>query len=812
MRRLCRYAVLAIVLAAVGVVGVVHAPVAAALTIRGDSLWTENPACPAHWEQPEIAAGDWRPIPFPWQHIWPQDWPLDPAARPFWGTSSFPQNCLRRVFELVEVPTGAAIAHVWADDDYEFFLNGARIGASADSAGTMPGESYDVAAHLRTGRNVVALRVTDIGGVMAALFSLEIPNVAGGPASPAGAGFRPWPWVQLACVLLLLAAWAGIVRVIAERNRHAALRLSSEAIAGRALVAAIGTQALLMSLPFYTGQPEIPVLDWSPLALLVLAAGLGALLVAGSQVAALPEEEPALRNERWWLAAIVCVAVLFRTLWLDTIPVGFFQDEATNGNDALALAKVDGWMLWSDSVGGRPTLFLYLLYYTLQVFGVSYLSLKIVPVVIGVATVVAVWALGRQAFGSRIALWAAFLIAVSRWHVHYSRMAWEAICLPLFAVGGLALLAYGLRNERLRTTAIVVGATVLSAGLYTYAAYRAVPVIALAFLAATILTAERTLVARRLPALLLGAVIAAAVAAPLAQFAAAQPELYWWRYNEVSLTSYMAYFGTPLPWLDQVGRSALSLHNVGDELIRHNLPHHPHLDPITGVLLLLGLATAVWRWRRFGERLALVWLVVFLVLAALTRDGPHATRLLGLVPACALLAAVGIESLGSAFAPRLGRRHMQFAAALLVASITAVNAYAYFVLEANHPTADGELNATGRAVCEYLRQQDDVVVYFSADIGFWSDGQCFFLARGRYEPPQPVRVEDVLPGNELRLTTRETVVVLGPEFFDLHRAQLQPEAVEAPLVDLQGEPLEKFDRQGQLLFRLYHFGGGRGSD
>ena len=173
--------------------------------------------------------------------------------------------------------------------------------------------------------------------------------------------------------------------------------------------------------------------------------------------------------------------------------MGFYVDEASNANDAFDLIHLypeTGLQVWSDSMRRPPdavSLPGRCLRACLREH--DYRSLKIVPVLFGVATVAAVYALGRVAFGPREALWAAFFLAVSRWHIHYSRMAWEAICVPFFSTAGFALLLHGLRRERGGVSSGEPrGTVVLSAGLYTYAAYRAVPVIAVVFVLAVLLS------------------------------------------------------------------------------------------------------------------------------------------------------------------------------------------------------------------------------------------------------------------------------------------------------------------------------------
>jgi len=777
----------------------------AGLTIRGDGRWSEHPECPDGWHERVVAADGWQNIPFPWMHIWPVDWPADPEARPFWGSAIRHRTCVRREFQLATVPTEAAIAHVWADDDYEFYLNGVFIGASADAAAELPGESYDVTAHLRPGSNTIALRLIDVGGVMGALFSLRVPGAEPEDTRFADILRASTPFVRIGLIGVLLLLWGAAVQAARRRCEGAVLRLTSESLALRAMLSAAICQIVLMTFTFYSGEREIPVLDWRLTSLALLGLTTISLAVYAHPLATLQRDYAPIPRRRWILLAIVLLALGLRTAWLDTIPVGFFQDEATNGNDALTFGRAENWLLWSDSVGGRPTLFLYILYVVLEVFGVSYLSLKIAPVAIGTATVAAVYAFGRVAFGARVALWAAFLLAVSRWHIHYSRMAWEAICLPLFAVIGFGLLLYGLKRERYARAALVASAATLSIGLYTYAAYRAVPAVVVVFLAISVLAGNRRVVLRRLPTLVVCALVAIAIAAPLLHFAWNEPEQYWARYREVSLTSYMAYYATPLPWIEQIGRSALALNNVGDEIVRHNLPYWPHLDPFTGALFLLGSALAFWRRQRLGERFVLIWLLVFLALAALTRDGPHATRLLGLAPVCALLAAIAVDALASALVPRLGARRCRLAGGLLALAILLANSHAYFVVAPAHPWAEAEFNATGRSVCEYLRRQQDVDVYWSDDVAFWSDGQCFFLARGRYTDPQPITIDDVVAGGRLNEVSKATVVVLGKEFFDRHEQDFAPGALQDSIT-LPAFPQIEYNQQGELLYKLYHYG------
>ena len=122
-------------------------------------------------------------------------------------------------------------------------------------------------------------------------------------------------------------------------------------------------------------------------------------------------------------------------------------------------------------------------------------------------------------------------------------------------------------------------------------------------------------------------------------------------------------------------------------------------------------------------------LLVMGTLLFLTREMPHATRLLGLVPVAALFAACGTTRLLAPLSKVLSRSALRGAVAGLVLAVIALNSYQYFVVEAYDPQM---LDFTGRTLCEYIRQLDGVDVYWTEDIGFWAGGQCLFLGRGRY--------------------------------------------------------------------------------
>ena len=300
-----------------------------------------------------------------------------------------------------------------------------------------------------------------------------------------------------------------------------------------------------------------------------------------------------------------------------------------------------------------------------------------------------------------------------------------------------------------------------------------------------------------------GALLAAIAVTPLALFAWREPTLYWGHYKDVSIITYLTYFGTPMPWVHMLGKALLSFNAEGDALVRHNLPLAPHLDVITGGFFLIGLAAAVWAWRSLGVRLLWIWFIIFVGLTTMTREIPHATRQLGLVPVAALFAALGTTWLLALLTPVLRRSAYRLLVASLVLSVMGLNSYQYFVVEAYDPTADEMLDFTGRTLCEYLRQLDGVDVYWTADIGFWSGGQCHFLARGRYTENE-LTLERARNPASLR-HERPVIAVIGTEFLEDHRNEIRRAEDGRPLLEFPVAPVVQRDRQGKPVYYLYRF-------
>ena len=137
---------------------------------------------------------------------------------------------------------------------------------------------------------------------------------------------------------------------------------------------------------------------------------------------------------------------------------------------------------------------MYLMAGIFLVAGPTPVTIKLTSALIGIATVIVTWLAASRFFGERAGLCSAALLAVSRWHVTFSRMGFRAILAPLW-VSLVALALWWLVRRRTRGAAALFG-VVVGAGFYTYPAYWSVPP-ALALIAAAALWERRADAPRR---------------------------------------------------------------------------------------------------------------------------------------------------------------------------------------------------------------------------------------------------------------------------------------------------------------------------
>jgi hypothetical protein len=274
---------------------------------------------------------------------------------------------------------------------------------------------------------------------------------------------------------------------------------------------------------------------------------------------------------------------------------------------------------------------------------------------------------------------------VARWSINFSRVAMTGIEVTFFV---LLTFYFAVRLVRYRQVrdALWLGLAV-GFGLWFYAAFR--------FMLIPIgifgLTAWRWWRPQNIALILTIGMVTLAVIFPLLIFAYQQEDEFFHRTRQTTIfdeTNRRIH-----PELDDalehsIERHLEMFHVEGDGNGRHNLPGEPMLDPVMGVLMVLGLGLTLRRVRNPYEAFFVAVLVIGLLPGILTLafEAPQGLRTIGILPAIAYfcaLAVFGIARLILKSSEHLpsGRMVVYPSLAgiilLVMAGITAINFYIY---------------------------------------------------------------------------------------------------------------------------------------
>ena len=364
-----------------------------------------------------------------------------------------------------------------------------------------------------------------------------------------------------------------------------------------------------------------------------------------------------------FMTLALLVAAVLRLPQLTEIPPGVHYDEAAYGLNAGDIGLRGERPIFIPAFTGREPLFLYAAGGMAAALGNTLFALRLTAAFFGLLTVAATYWLGREMLADRrIALLAAALLAVSFWHVLFSRLGFRVISQPLLIALAVAALFRGLRGGRWPW--LWLGGVLIGLTAYTYLAARLFPVL-LAFALLPLLLDPRTR-ALRARQLLLVALVAFLTALPLLAYFAAHPDAFWVRIGQVAPGA----AAESLTLTESLLRAFGMFFLAGDPYLRFNLPGRPLFDFVTGGLLLAGwiIGAARYRrlyydWQRAAVLLLLLAPLVMILPTALAVNEivPSNLRALGLIPFVFFLPPIGLITLLRDVERRFGRPNLTVA-------------------------------------------------------------------------------------------------------------------------------------------------------
>ena len=344
------------------------------------------------------------------------------------------------------------------------------------------------------------------------------------------------------------------------------------------------------------------------------------------------------------LIAATVLAAFFRLHQIDQLPPGDGYDPAYYGVDALRILNGARPIMLPPN---REALFSYVVAGCFLVLGASTRAIHIASALVGVLTVPATYLVAEELFSDQEGLLktyggaaSALMMALSYWHLNWSRYGVRAILVPLFADTTFYFLWRGLRTGK-RWAFVLCGVS-LGLSMYTYQAARLIPILILVGFGSALQGRKEDLDGRNF---LIVVGVSLLVFAPLGYHFLTHPGSFTHRVEQAFVVEEtQAAEGNLQAILKQVKKAALAYNFVGDRDPFSTIPGRPSLNPFFSALFFLGIAVSLSRIRQRPYLFLLAWLGVLFIPAAIASKAPTAKRAIGTLPAVAALIAIGALS------------------------------------------------------------------------------------------------------------------------------------------------------------------------
>ncbi|MEK7188363.1 MAG: glycosyltransferase family 39 protein, partial [Patescibacteria group bacterium] len=179
-----------------------------------------------------------------------------------------------------------------------------------------------------------------------------------------------------------------------------------------------------------------------------------------------------LRFKNFIIFGIIILAAILRFWRLDSYPA-LNADEAAIGYNAYSLIQTgkdehgNAWPIHFQSFSDyKPGLYFYLVLPFVKVLGLNEWAVRIPGATLGVLTVLALYFLvkeleiARPERGRRgnwkLRIIASLFLAISPWHIHFSRGGWEVNSATFFITAGLLFFVKATKKQRLSNFAFCI--------------------------------------------------------------------------------------------------------------------------------------------------------------------------------------------------------------------------------------------------------------------------------------------------------------------------------------------------------------------
>ena len=463
------------------------------------------------------------------------------------------------------------------------------------------------------------------------------------------------------------------------------------------------------------------------------------------------------------LGAILAAAIFLRLYMSGSIPPGIWFDEAQNGNEVLRIlgGKLPG--IFVPRLTMMPAMYFYIAAFFTQVFGVNIEALRLVSVTAGVLSIAAFYFLCRYIFRDvNLALAGAFLLATSRWHITFSRVAFLGMLTLLLVITCFYFYLRAMDHGKKRLA--VISGVSMGLGLYTFSGANFVPIGIIVHLLFTLLKPGTPLFKKRLFAGLTALLVAGVIASPLAVYAFKNPDIFSKRFNDLSIANDIEKEKSLAPLAKSAVEHLLMFNFEGDYNGRHNLYKKPMLDMVTGAMFITGFFAAI-AWP--GNAFYIIWFFTMLSAGILTIsiEAPQSYRIIGILPVIYIFVLFAIKKIKDALW-LINRSAGAFNVFLcvLVLSAASLNVYQYFVLYPADKATYLSFSPEANAIAGFVRENaaDNLIYVTRADslYGFYPWEQKLICDFVNYKGPSFEYIKEDNTANEAAIGDKKGVILL----------------------------------------------------
>ena len=373
---------------------------------------------------------------------------------------------------------------------------------------------------------------------------------------------------------------------------------------------------------------------------------------------------------------IILVAAGLRLIALDNFPAGLNADEASIGYNAYSLLQTGkdeygtSWPLSFKSFGDyKPGLYFYFVMPAVAILGLNEWAVRIPSALFGIGTVILIYFLAKEIFKEKkAALLSSFLLAISPWHIHFSRGGWETNVATFFMTLGVWLFIKGLGSGKFLFWSMIS----YLASVYTYQSPRLIVPVLLIFLIVLYkkdLTSMIRIIRTKKGWISLGLLIMLGVPLVIQLTSGGGNERFKGlsffsdlgptsRINELrgehsdpgsftvkAIHNKLESFGVEFlgHYLDHFQGDFLFIN--GDPLIRNKVPDVGQFYLIEAIFMIIGFFGLV-KSKIEHKKLLLAWILTAPLASSITYQTPHALRALSIVVPLSLVMGYGLYVLG----------------------------------------------------------------------------------------------------------------------------------------------------------------------